>query len=59
MAERLAALVYRAELAARIGDRERAMTTIAEIRALDLDDDARIMATADLATAAEIERDLA
>jgi catechol 2,3-dioxygenase-like lactoylglutathione lyase family enzyme len=57
--ERLPALVYRAELATRMGNRERAMATLAEIRALDLDDDARVIAAADLATAAELERDLA
>lgn len=56
--ERLRALVYRAELAARMGDRERLVATLAEIRALDLDDHARVIAAADLATAAEIERDL-
>jgi catechol 2,3-dioxygenase-like lactoylglutathione lyase family enzyme len=56
--ERLPALVYRAELAVRIGDGERAMATLVEIGALDLDDDERAMAAADLASAAEIERDL-
>lgn len=57
--ERLPALVYRAELAVRMGDRERVVATLADIRALDLDDAARVIAAPDLATAAEIERDLA
>jgi hypothetical protein len=57
--ERLPALVYRAELAARMGDRARAMATLAEIRALDLGAEARVVGAADLAAAAELERDLA
>lgn len=56
--ERLPVLVYRAELAVRMGDNERARTTLAEIRDLELDDQDRARLAADLATAAEVEREL-
>jgi hypothetical protein len=51
--------VFAADLAVRMGDVDRARTTLTEIRALELDDRARAAMAADLATAAEIERDLA
>ncbi len=56
--ERVPALVYRAELAVRMGDLERARATLTEIWGLSLDDDAQAAMAPDLATAAEIERDL-
>jgi hypothetical protein len=57
--ERLPALVYRAELAVRMGDLERARATLSAVHGLALDDDAKPALAADLATAAELERDLA
>lgn len=57
--ERLPALVYRAELAVRMGDVDRARTALTDIRELELDDPDRAAMAADLTTAAEIERDLA
>lgn len=57
--ERVPALVYRAELAIRTGDHDGAVATLAEIRSLALDDRDRAVVAADLAVAAEIERDLA
>jgi hypothetical protein len=57
--ERLPALVYRAELAVRLGDQETATASLAQIRELDLDDDTRVLVASDLAAAAEIERELA
>ena len=56
--ERVPALVYRAELAVRMGDLERARATLTEICRFTLDDDAQAAIAPDLATAAEIERDL-
>ncbi len=56
--ERVPALVYRADLALRMGDPRRATDALAEIRALDLGDGARAVLAAELATAAEIERDV-
>lgn len=56
--ERLPALVYRAELAMRMGDPARARAMLGEIWDLPLDDEARAAMTADLETAEEIERDL-
>jgi len=56
--ERLPALVYRADLSVRMGDHAKATATLAEIRGLGLDDAARVELAADLATAAEIQRDL-
>jgi uncharacterized protein HemY len=56
--ERLPALVYRADLAVRMGDVHHARATLTEIRQLDLDDRARAALAAELATAADIERDL-
>jgi catechol 2,3-dioxygenase-like lactoylglutathione lyase family enzyme len=57
-AERVGVLVYLAELLVRIGDRDRAVATLAEIRALDLDEAVRAARASELATAAEIEREL-
>lgn len=57
--ERLPALLYRAELAVRMGDNQRAIAMLAEVRALDLDADDQLTLAAELTTAAEIERDLA
>lgn len=57
--ERLPALVYRAELAVRMGDVQRARATLSEVHELELDDGAKKALAADLATAAELERDLA
>jgi hypothetical protein len=56
--ERLPALVYRADLAVRMGDVHHARATLTAIRQLDLDDHARAALAAELATAADIERDL-
>jgi hypothetical protein len=58
--ERVPALAYRAELAVRTCDLERARAALAELRLLELelDDDARATVAPDLAMAAEIERDL-
>lgn len=56
--ERLPALVYRTELAVRMGDHETARTSLAQIRALDLDDETRTLMASDLAAAVEIEREL-
>lgn len=56
--ERVQTLVYRADLALRMGDPRRASDALAEIRALDLDHGARAAVAAELATAAEIESDL-
>jgi hypothetical protein len=56
--DRAPVLVYLAELLVRTGDRERAGAILAEVRALDLDDDDRGAVAADLAAAAEIEHDL-
>lgn len=53
--ERLPALVYRADLAVRMGDHAQATATLAEIHALELDDAARGRLAADLASAAEIQ----
>jgi hypothetical protein len=58
-AERVPALVYRAELAVRTGDDGRARLALAEIAALDLDESVRSTLADDLATAAEIEAELA
>lgn len=57
--ERVPALVYRAELAVRMGDDAQARTTLAEIAALDLSEAARRTLADDLATATEIEAELA
>lgn len=56
--ERVPALVYRAELAVRMGDRERAVATLAEIRSLALDDGDRAAVATDLAIASELEQDM-
>lgn len=58
-AERVPALVYRADLAVRTGDEERARAVLAEIRDLALDPATRETLGEHLAAAAELERDLA
>lgn len=56
--DRVPLLVYLAELLVRIGNRERAMSTLDNLAALELSDIERSAVAAELATAAEIERDL-
>ena len=60
-AERVPLLVYRAELLVRTGDDAGAAQALAEVRDVEprLDDTARLTVAADLATAAELARDLA
>ena len=57
--ERVPALVYRAELAVRTGDRDGAATRLTEALGLALDDADRAAVAADLEAAAELRRDLA
>jgi hypothetical protein len=56
--ERVPVLAYLAELLGRAGDRERAARTLADLRALPLDDAERVAVAGDLAAVAEIEGDL-
>lgn len=56
--ERVPALVYRAELAVRTGDEERAAALLAEVLRLELDDAERAAVAEELAAAVALRRDL-
>jgi catechol 2,3-dioxygenase-like lactoylglutathione lyase family enzyme len=58
VAQRLAALLYRAELAVRVDDRALAEASLAEAVALPLTDDERAASHAELAHAEELVRDM-
>ena len=56
--ERVQALLYRAELAVRLGDRSTAMISLAEAQSIELTDDERDTVADDIALAAELVRGL-
>jgi hypothetical protein len=56
--EQVQALLYRAELAVRLGEKSTATTSLAEARSIELTDDEQATAADDMALTAELVRGL-